>query len=165
MVLLADTDATPVRTGFLSQRQYGFTFVELLIVLAVIAIIATIIAGSMREFALRQQFQAEVNDIARSISAQRAKTLGSVADTNYGVFVTSDAIAFFASSTPGALPTETVTTTLSYSVASVSLSDGADYVSFARLTGTPSATGTIRLYSEALAATSTITIYESGSIE
>jgi prepilin-type N-terminal cleavage/methylation domain-containing protein len=144
----------------------GFTFVEILVVLAVMAIIVAISMQSMVQYGQRQQYRQFAQEVTDGISEARAKTIAGIGDTTYGVYVSEDTIEFYSGATPTiGDPANTIITVPSYINATSTLTGGIQFLTFTRLTGVPSAVGTIEIGHRRAAATTTLTIYESGLVQ
>ena len=150
---------------FSLRTNSGFTFIEVLVVIAVLGILATITVSSFSDYAARQQHSSEINDVIRSVIEQRSRALAALNDTEHGVYASTSIITMFEGTTYSAGTGTNRSVTLLYTTATSSFSNGLLYISFAKITGEPSATGTIQLYSQRLQSTATITIYASGLIE
>jgi len=151
---------------FKNKSKRGFTFVELLVVMAIMTALAAIIFTSFRNYALRQSLSSFSSQLRNDFIESRHKTVASFDGTSYGIWIGTTSLALFASSTytPG-------DPTLEYRLydtgvtATSSLSDGSGLVYFSRITGVPSATGTISIIENLTGASTTITIYGTGLID
>lgn len=149
-----------------SLSNRGFSMLELIIVVAIMAIMAAVIVSGFSRYAKGQQFKTETGLAAEDMVGQRSRSLAGINNSVHGfVVASSTSIILFEgqSYTPGDPSNDEVV--LFSSLATSSLSNGATTVYFDNFTGTSSATGTISLYSTLLGVTTTITIYESGAIE
>ncbi len=144
----------------------GFTFVEILVVLAVMVIIVAITMNGIINYGHRQQYLQFAREVADGVAEARAKTIAGVGDTTHGVYISPTTIEFFTGSTPTVGdPGNTIIAVPPYINATSTLSGGVQYVTFARLTGAPSVTGTIEIGHRREAATTTLTIYASGLVQ
>lgn len=153
-------------TKSVGRENRGFSLLEILIVLAILAIIATLLMTGIRNYAARQAFTTTVVTVTDSIVAARANTIASLNDTNYGVHASSTAVVIFTGDTfiEGAAgnntilfpPNITATTTFTNNVTTAT---------FTRLTGLPSAVGTIVLFDSRTESTATITLTTTGLVE
>lgn len=149
------------------EGEAGFTLIEMLVALAVLVIIlAASIEGFIR-YAQRQAYLSTVNDVHIHLKQIREDTLASYDDTLYGVYVGTSSIEFFEGASPVVgNPTNTIFTYDDLLItATSSLSNGNWYLTFARLTGEASATGTITVFDVRSSASNTFTVYTSGLIE
>lgn len=143
----------------------GFTLVELVITVAILGLLTGIIMSTFSDYAARQQATSEINDVTRSVIEQRSRALAALDDSEHGVHVASSSITFFEGTTYSAGANGNRIISLLATDATSSFSNGLTYISFSRMTGEPSATGTIELFSSRLQSTTTITIHDSGLIE
>lgn len=157
-----------LRTDTLAQYRTGFTLVELIVVIAVLGVIVTFTVSSMMRYGARQQYTAAVTEVTALVedahaAAQTARD-GYVA---YSVqFATSSAVRFAGTSySSSTSPAQVVVTVPSSVTLTPVLTGGTTTVSFARITGEPSATGTVLIVDARTAATTTFTIYPSGLVQ
>lgn len=156
----------PQRHAFTARSSsLGFTMLELLVVLGIISILAVLTGRTFSTYAFRQQFQRDVVTVERSIIEQRSKTLASLQNSSYGIYVASTSLVLFEGTTYSASdPTNEIVYFLG-TVATTSFSNGLSELWFAKITGTPSATGTITLLNKKANSSTTISLYASGLIE
>ncbi|MDP3762852.1 MAG: prepilin-type N-terminal cleavage/methylation domain-containing protein [bacterium] len=145
----------------------GFTFLEILIVLGVLAILATIVTTAISNFR-RHALLAEVKNRALSeLNLAKSQTLGSEGNAQYGVhFETGKIVRFKGAAYSASDPANQVyELPAGVRISSIALGGPAEVV-FERLTGRASASGivTILLSSDADSFT-TITINSSGIAE
>jgi len=145
----------------------GFTLVELLVAMAILIIVAAVTLESFRDYARVQQYNRFVEEVGRSLQTARQQTLGSKEDAVYGVYVGTNTVEIFTGATP--TPGSAANTIFNFNpdifVATSSLSGGSWFVTFERVTGEPTATGTILIYSTELGRNATYTLHASGLIE
>ena len=121
----------------------AFTLVEILIVLAITTIIATISIASFVLFSKREALDASAQALSAGLRDARTETLASVGGSQYGIAIDTDRFTFFQGSTYNpAATTNKVFTFSSYVRAS---SDISTFV-FQRVTGNSTASGTIDVY-------------------
>ena len=142
----------------------GFTFLEILIVLGVLAILATIVTTALSNFRTHALLAEVKNRALSELNLAKSQTLGSEENAQYGVhFETLKIVRFkgaaYSASDPGNAIYELPT---GVEISSVALGGPAEVI-FERLTGRASAAGTVTvsLLSDANAS-STITIFSSG---
>lgn len=146
----------------------GFTFVEILVAISVIFIISTISFVSMQNMNHRAARKVSTEEIKRAFADARNNTLASKGDTVFGVYTSTSSVTRFV----GSVYTENEITNTVYTfergvTATGTLVSNNVPVVFSRLTGEPSATGTIFVFLEGEedVASSTIVIHESGLVE
>lgn len=150
----------------LTHRKLGFTFVEILIVLAIIALIATISAVAFKNMYDASALRAAGNEVYEALIDSRTKTLASNGATVYGVHVSSTTVERFTGDTyvSGDAENEVYVFEGGVTAAGTLVTSGTNVI-FARLTGEPSATGTIAVRKQDGTGTTTITVHGSGLIE
>ncbi len=144
----------------------GFTFVEILVVFAVIAIMAAISLAGISRYGARQQHAQIVAELKSGLTEARSKSIASLEETTYGVYIGTSTIEYFsgASVTPGSAANQIIAFP-SGIVIDPSLTGAATSVIFARISGIPDVSGTIDVIDTRSSATTTITIYASGLVE
>ena len=145
----------------------GFTLLELLVVFAIILIMATISIQGFANYARTQQYTRFVEEVGHEIDLARQATLASKDDVTYGVYVGTSTIEFFAGATPvvGSVNNTIIDLSGSTKTATSSFSDSNWYITFSRLSGEASATGTILLGDTDLGRSASYTVRSSGLIE
>ena len=146
-------------------KTRGLTLTEVIIAVAIMGLIVAAAVGGFASYAERQAFNQFVNDITLSIKEQRKRTLASVESQQYGVHISSTTVSYFEGA---AYSTTSVTSKVDIPnniSATSSLSSGETYITFARLTGEASATGTIVFDDSRSGSTATITINALGLVE
>lgn len=147
------------------NKQSGFTLVEILVVLAISFILLFFTVSTFSDDARNRQFQTEINELERSITEQRMRSVAGHGDTVYGFNIGTTTLTLFTG--PNYIPGDADNNIklFSYSKATSSFSNGSTTIYFTKRNGEASATGTITLTENLGQSTSTLTIYASGSIE
>jgi prepilin-type N-terminal cleavage/methylation domain-containing protein len=144
----------------------GFTAVEILVVIGVLGVLTASIALSLSSFRNVTALRSTTEDVWLTLRGARNATLSSKDDSVYGVRIESTRAIQFKGTTYVAGATTNVTTTFPTGVvASATFANGANQVTFTRLTGEPSATGTILLTDQRSSATSSIHVLQSGIVD
>lgn len=113
-----------------------------------------------------QWYQVVVNDVRNELNQAHTKTMGSVDGLVYGVYVGTSTIEFFSGATPTVGDANNTIINFSRGIyATSSITGGNWYFTFSRLTGMPTATGTIDIIDSTRAATTTLSILETGVIQ
>ncbi|MEN9621805.1 MAG: hypothetical protein RLZZ67_239 [Candidatus Parcubacteria bacterium] len=121
----------------------GFSVIELLATIAILGLLFAVSASSFARFNRREAVLANASAIAASLRDARARTLASVAGSQYGVKVDANSFIFFQGSTFAS----STNTNISYSYGSgVKASSSISTFVFERVTGNSSASGTIDVY-------------------
>lgn len=146
-------------------RTVGFTLIELLVVMVLISILAVISFQGFLNYANEQQFDANVVEVRSQLKEARTSTLAAEGNQRYGVAFGQSTTTVFVGQTYVPGDPENELTEFNWLTITPDLTDGATSVSFTRLTGVPSATGTLLFTNTRSGATSTVTIYGTGIIE
>lgn len=151
--------------GHKRTQPAGFTLVELLVVFFLFALIASLVFRWFLEYVAAQQLEAGVVEVTSLLREARQKTLAAEGDVAHGVhFATTSVTSYSGPAYDPADPDNEVTEFEGLTI-SPSLTAGTSSVSFRRLSGGASATGTILFTSRQTGATSTLTILGTGIIE
>jgi prepilin-type N-terminal cleavage/methylation domain-containing protein len=147
------------------KQKAGFTLVEILVVITIIVIIAAVSMVGFRNYASFQQFNQAASDVQFVIAKAQQQARSAEGDTSHGIkFTPTSTTAFrgvaFVFSHPQNVLFEHRLVTLQYD-----LTGGTDVLVFSRLTGLPSATGTVTVVGTRYAATTTIEITATGVIQ
>lgn len=147
----------------MKRTHAGFTVIELLVVMAILAIIATFTGTAFLEYGSRQQFRTVVVEVSSLLKETRQRTVAAETSSYFGVEVGSSSLTVYEGAyIVGAAENQV------YSFPGVqfqpSLTNATTTIVFTRLTGMPNATGTIVLLHERTNATTTITLSESGLV-
>lgn len=149
------------------KTQTGLTLIELLISIAILAVVAILVTSGFNSFRESTQLNEAHSAILGMLKDARSRTLSSEKNTQYGVhFETSQVVIFSGSSySSGFSSNEPYTLPSLARISSINFGGSADIV-FARLTGSASANGTITIESFSNPSkTKTITIISSGVVE
>ncbi len=127
----------------------GITLIEILIVLAVIAILIAVVVPQFSRMRENQTIKNAVVDVISTISRARSSTLASIDSSEYGVHFESNQVIIFKGTSYSAVDpeNETIDITSPASISAITLSGGSTDLYFSRLTGAPSKTGTITISS------------------
>jgi len=142
----------------------GFTLVELLVVIAVILLIVGFIFSGLLNYGYQQSFIAQVTDLQLLVSEARQRTMTAETNQNFGVRFEVDRLIVFDGLYS---PTSTSQRVYVFNGVSISpnLTNATNTITFSRLTGNPSATGTILVTDGRTNSTSSIHINQNGLIQ
>ncbi len=144
----------------------GFTFVEILVSLAVITLIAGTSLVAFRNVYRASGTRVAVLEITDALRTTRSNTLAGKGDAVYGVRVgTSSVTRFVGSLYSEGSASNTIYTFEAGTFATGTLVNNVTDIVFSRLTGLPSATGTIYIVDIDQGNTTTIQIGGTGLIE
>jgi len=129
----------------ITTNQRGFMVLEIVIAVAIIAIVASIILGQVITFRRQAALATEAEHLLTILERARTETLASKNSLNYGVYFTATAVTLFSgeSYVAGAGGNEVIN--LGSSVELIAIDFAGNQVVFERLTGAPSGSGSITL--------------------
>ncbi len=124
----------------------GLSILEVLVVLAVVGVIASIVVPQFGKTRENQVLKSAVADVLSSVDKARGETLSSLNSSEYGVRFQSDKVIIFKGKvfSAGASDNETISITTPASITNVTLggvSGATGDMYFNRLSGSPSASG------------------------
>ena len=121
----------------------GFTLIEIVVVLGLLAIIILFSVGEIRDYAATQQLQVAEQELVSFVRETRQRTLAAETSSQFGLrFATSSVTRFEGAAYTDDPSSHTTHTFPGATLTSPLISSDTDLV-FSRLTGIPSATGTI----------------------
>lgn len=156
------------RIMFNSQHKTrGVTLVEILLVIAIAVLLASVVLSSFGEYRLRQNLAGSVESVLAAISAAHLNTISSKNDSSYGVNLKPDEVIYFAGDL---YPGDTDPANIHYvlpaaiEIANVSLNGGDTKIYFKRLTGATDNFGTFAIRAKTNTGVSTtVTINQTGA--
>ncbi len=147
--------------------QKGFTLTEVLVSIAIVALLGTIVMSTFFIYRKNQSLSLDTQTVSTILRQARNQTLSYKNSAVYGVhFNTTDVVLFpgsvYSSSNP-----ENEVYPLNYSdtILTIMLAGGGSDVIFQRLTGETSQNGSIVISAPGLTQTKTVTIYKTGLVE
>ena len=128
--------------------KQGITALEIIIVLAVLAVVFAIVIPQFSKIRENQVLKSTTSDILSNLNKARAQTLASVNSSSYGVHFQSDKVIIFKGTvfSDGDANNETTNIIAPATISNVTLggvSGNSGDVYFNRLSGLPNVTGTI----------------------
>lgn len=141
----------------------GFSFVELLVILAIIGVLAAIGAAGFRNFVHHESLEAAASDVYTTLADARSATLASEYGEQYGVHIEQDRIIRFRGATYNPSSPLNQAIDLRGVSATTVLTEGPTIL-FERQTGKTANSGTITLTHEISLAEKTITLFASGIV-
>lgn len=145
--------------------QKGFTIIELLVVLAIFGILAAFSYSSFVEYRDVQRSRTVVVDISSILKETKQRTLSSETDTQFGIHFSTSSLTIFEGAIYNPSLSSNRVHVFSGTDIKAQLSDSSSQIIFSRLTGVPSATGTIAIGHKSLNSTTTLTVQGSGLVE
>ena len=148
-------------------KNSGLTFIEFVIVLAILAVISVIVMSAFVNYRKNQSLEKDTETVVEVLGQARSQTLSSQNASQYGVRIGSDKITLFTGNTYSSSDPANRDFTLvsTDTIVTVSLAGGESDVVFQRLSGETNQNGTIVLSSPTISKTKTVTIYKTGLIE
>ena len=145
--------------------QYGFTMLEVMIVVAIVALLSAIAMYGSFNFARSSETQAAADNVIAALSEARSLTLASKNDSQYGVHLETGQVVLFS----GAIYSSANQNNKIFAmprgayISAVTLNGGGADIIFTRLTGETIGYGSVEISSKSAGITSkTITILSSG---
>jgi prepilin-type N-terminal cleavage/methylation domain-containing protein len=151
-----------------SHFKEGFTLIEVLLVIAIMLLLLLLSVSGMQLFASRSAHLSAARVVLGTLEEAHARTLASHGDVAYGVHFEAQSVTLFQGATydASAVTNEVRTLPVRASITSIALSGGVSNITFTRLQGRATASGTVTVATTADASVSrTISIYESGFSE
>lgn len=147
-------------------RTRGFTLLEVLIAMLIMMALVFVSLEVFKNMLNASSLRVATQEVHAALIDARNSTLASRDDTVYGVHFSSTTVTRFVGSTynAGSPSNETYRFEGEVTATGTLITAGTNIV-FVRLTGIPSATGTIFLQNVTRTSTSSITIHGSGLIE
>ena len=133
---------SPTRTRASSR---GFSFIEIIVVIAIFSLIATVGLQSFSLFKKNLDLNAATDTAVSLLSQARSKTVAAEEGAQYGVHFESGAMVSFAGTSyiPGAIGNEQFFLPTTVEMATIAVSGGGSDVIFEKLTGETTRDGTI----------------------
>ena len=151
-----------------NNSEHGTTLLEFLVVLAVLAIVVTLLTGALAEFRTTNALIEAKSEIIGILRDTRTRTLASRNNTNYGVHfdLAENVVVLFEGNTYSAVaPSNEIYRLRSARILAINLGGAVDVV-FERLSGAASANGTVILETtRGSSKTETITILAAGVVQ
>jgi prepilin-type N-terminal cleavage/methylation domain-containing protein len=142
----------------------GFTFIEILISLAVLSIIATFTVTAFRNIYQDSAERVVAQEVSDAFREARNNTIGAKSDTVYGVRVSTSSVTRFVGGTYTAGSASNTVYMYDAGVRATGTLINTNVV-FRRLTGEPNATGTIFVVRADSTSTTTVTLNATGLVE
>ncbi|MFA5934901.1 MAG: type II secretion system protein [Candidatus Paceibacterota bacterium] len=145
------------------ELRFGFSFVEIITVLAIIATLSTIVVMSFSDAGSKQALEKTTISIISILNEAKSMSISSKDFSGYGVRIESNKLTSF----KGTYGTENKVYNVSnlVSISDISIEGGSDVV-FKKISGSTNATGTITIsINNNLAESNTIKISKTGLVE
>lgn len=147
-------------------HRAGFTFIEVLVVIAILLILVAVSVATFKNLGTSSTHRIATQEVLSALSEARNRSIASENDTTYGVYFATSSVTIFAGSVYSQSDPNNILINFTGGVhATSSLSNNSTEVVFQRLSGFPTATGTVHVMRGDNMATNTITIHNSGLVE
>lgn len=142
----------------------GFTILEILVVLSILALLVAIVLPSFKAIRSNQVLKSAISDVLSALDKARSQSFSSLNSSEYGVHFEQNQIVIFKGTnySPSDISNENVPLTLPAYISLISLTTGAVDLYFDRLSGIPNKTGTITISADT--SSKIITISATGAI-
>jgi prepilin-type N-terminal cleavage/methylation domain-containing protein len=150
------------------SNKSGFTLIEILIIVSIFVVLSAIGLSAFLNFNRHHALEKDTRAVFSLIEDARSRTLSAKNDSSWSVHFESNKAVLFEGGVYDAGDTRNSEILLSSYVftSSIDLTDGAQIITFQRLTGEASATGSITLsLASDLSIQKTINIYKTGIVE
>lgn len=150
------------------HQQFGFSLIELLLVVAILGMITLISFASFPGFNSRQALDKDTYLVKATIEEARSLTLAGKNDNSYGVHFTDNSVTVFSGPTYSTSSSDNEVSLLNAKVriATTTFAGGGSDIVFERLTGNTAQNGTVQLTLRSdTQSSTTVTIYKTGLVE
>lgn len=148
-----------------TNNQGGFTLIELVVVTSLLVLVAAISITGFRNFAGFQQYNQAVSDVEFLLNQTRLSARSAEGDESHGIKFATSSTTVFTGDVYDSLDAANEVTTYQLITLEANLTGGTDEIIFSKLTGLPSATGTIVVTGTTFAASTTLEITDTGVIQ
>ena len=150
-----------------ANKTKGFTVVELLVSLAIMAVLAVVVFSTFINFRKNEALVMDAETIVSVLRQARNQTLTSKNSSSYGVHIIASKITIFSGTSyvSGNSGNQDFVLSNTDTILTISLTGGGSDVVFQRLTGETSQNGTVTVSSPGLNQTKTVTIYKTGLVD
>lgn len=142
----------------------GFTLIEILTVLVITIIIASLFVGAYLSFKRQTDLVTSTQNVLSVLNLAQSKTLASEGSSSYGVHLETTQYTFFKGASYPGSDNQVFVLPSRVTINSIFLTPSGSDVVFARLTGRPLQTGTLNLLESVSNATRIINIESSGQM-
>ena len=144
-------------------KKEGFTTLELIIAVAILFILGAISIIGMSNISNKSYLSSDVETIKSALSKARMMSINGVGGIEHGIYLASTSVAIFDGTSLAGAATDSVYNLNHGVISSVSFSNATTSLYFSKITGSPSASGSLVLSGEN--SSTTIIIYSSGLSE
>ena len=148
-----------------SNREYGFSFIELIIVIGIILVVSTVAIISLRSLVTQTDLSGNARSIVSTLNLAKSKTVSSEGASQWGAHFEADRFALFKGTAYNSADSNTKIYTLpsTLEISSIALNGGGANVLFTRITGQTTNYGSVAIREkDNITNSRTITIENSG---
>ena len=144
----------------------GISLVEVLFIIGIVVLMAVISYPQFSKIKSLQVVKSAGGDVISSLEKAQSQTRASLNSSAYGVHFQSDKIIIFKGTTFSANDgnNQAINIISPATISNISLTGGASDIYFNRLTGKPSASGTVTISVASASVSKTITISATGAV-
>ncbi len=147
------------------KNNNGFTLVEVLVSAAIMAIIAGFAVAGFQNFARFQQYNQAVTDVRFLLETVRERAVSAEDDSEHSLRINSSELIQFAGNTYSMSDPDNEVSTYELVTFSADLNTAGSEIVFQKVTGLPSATGTITITGVQYPASTTFTLTDTGVVQ
>ena len=125
------------------MQKRGFTALEMLISLAIMALVASLIMSSMINYRKNRSLENAADQIEAYLQQARSRTISSEYQSSYGVHFSSSGIVMYKGSYATSQENKQIAFDSYVEISTISINGGGSDVYFHRLTGVATTTATI----------------------
>lgn len=148
-----------------STNVQGFTLIELVVGVSIMALIIGFSVVGFQNYARFQQYNQAVSDVAFILDQTRLNARSSVGDAAHGVHFTTNSITQFTGDTYVMGDPDNIVTNYSLVTLDHTFTGNVDDIVFEKLSGLPSATGTVVVAGIDFSASTTISVSNTGVVQ
>lgn len=139
-------------------KKNGLTIIELLVVVAIIILLASVVLPSFKDFREDRVLKSATEDVLATLDRAHSQTLSSLESSTYGIHFESDKMVVFKGDTYSESDPDNSEISIQSpaTISDISLTDDAVDVYFSRLKGLPSVSGTITISTNSLSKVITV---------
>lgn len=150
----------------LIKKKSGFTLIELIVVIAIIAILVVTTFVGYNSFRKKTQLNITAEEIESALKLAQSKTLSSLNQTNYGIHLETDSYVSFIGNTYSSAEVTNVIFDISdnLEIYNISLNGAGSEIIFERLTGKTDQYGSFNIRIKNTSQEKILNIESSGTI-
>lgn len=151
------------------KKNKGFTLIEILVVMAISAIILMVVLSSFFDLVKVQALDKDFLSVASMVDMAKSQSINAKADSEYGVYFSTSSATLFkgADYVLGGIDNQVYNLNGRVNISAINLEQGnTDQIVFSKITGYASASGTVAIsLKDESAIAKVITIHKTGTVE